>query len=115
MGKIFYIQTKRPSDNQFVARAHQDIRIKLDGRNYIIKLKWIPRLEAWAFDLFDQNETPLVLGKIAANETNVLADNYWDIRIPRVAIYMGSNIPGVIPTFANLGSEVRLKYWIPQE
>lgn len=104
MAQVFRIPVKK-------LVAQQRLQVELSGRTFVLDLTWIEREGKWMLDMYDSAFTPLIRGKMMANEANAFQDNYWDERIPRGALGLASEIPGTVPTYQNLGSAVRLYYF----
>jgi hypothetical protein len=91
-------------------KAFQRLQVELSGKSYIIELSWNARMNAWQFDLFDSSGNNLIRAKYLHNEVNVLDGKYYDSRLPPGAIGTFSAIPGVKPSYSNLGITSKLYY-----
>jgi len=73
-------------------------------------LTWIGRLGQWMLDFYDSEENPLILGKILADKANAFEDNYSNPNIPPGALGLFSTVPGTVPSYTNIGRDVKLYY-----
>lgn len=87
-------------------------RIRLEGRDFILRFDWANRESRYYLSIFDQDESPLLLGvKVIAN-WGLLAKQHHNADLPPgelVAVDLESG--GVAPSLDDFGIRVRLFYY----
>ena len=94
-------------------------RTTLDGRDYVMSLRWNERNGNWYMDLHDQDDVPLAVGvKLVAN--NPLMRSYIDERLPPgmlMVVDMEGNgdVSGRDPGLCHMGVRFKLFYYSAAE
>lgn len=85
-------------------------KTKLEGRDFVFAFSYNQRIERWYLSIYDEEETPLLLGlKLVANWP-LLRHYHWDIRLPPGELMAqtldGSTAP---PALNELGAGLRVE------
>lgn len=93
-------------------------RVRLDGRDYLLRFAWNQRESRWRLSLFTENDEPIVHGlKLIANWP-LLRRYRYDDRVPPGELFVvdwtGDGAP---PLLDELGEDKRcqLLYFTPEE
>jgi hypothetical protein len=100
------------------AQPYYSERVRLDGRDYVLRFAWNEREERWYLSFLTGSEEPILMGiKLIANWP--LLDSYrFDTRLPAGEIYcVDWTSDGTPPLLDELGDDKRcqLLYFAPDE
>jgi len=88
----------------------QKFSIDLEGTVYVFRVLWNSRTGRWSLSIFEEDETPIVMGIAVVGEFDLLAQ-YSDARLPPGTLYTadltGKNRE---PTDETFGDSVLLLY-----
>lgn len=88
----------------------QKFSIDLEGTVYVFRVLWNSRTGRWSLSVFEEDETPIVMGITVIGEADLLSQ-YADSRLPPGTLYTadltGKNRE---PTDENFGDSVLLLY-----
>ena len=91
-------------------------RVRLEDRDFIFRFDWNNREQRYYISIFDQDETPLLLGAKAVANWDLLSRNGFDLRLPPGALIpLDLETGGVPPTLTDFGVRVRLFYYTSDE
>lgn len=91
-------------------------RVRLEGRDYVFRFDWSNREQRFYISIFDQDETPLLLGaKVIANWGLLTRSHYNPDLPPGELIPLDLEQGGTPPTFRDFGTRVRLFYYASDE
>jgi hypothetical protein len=86
-------------------------RTVLDGREYVLALRWSMREERWYLDLASANGTPLALGiKVVANYPLLASRRFSDALPPGELLANDQRSTPADPGLTELGAVVALQY-----
>ena len=68
------------------------MRVRLDGLDYRLRLRWHTREQRWRLDLYDAEEEPLVLGLAIEANRPLLRWYHSDDRVPPGELFAVSTI-----------------------
>lgn len=88
----------------------QKFSIDLEGTVYVFRVMWNSRTGRWTLSIYEEDETPIVLGVAVVSELDLLAP-YADSRLPPGQLF-ASDVTGKTrePTDDNFGDSVLLLY-----
>lgn len=88
----------------------QKFSIDLEGTVYVFRVMWNSRTGRWTLSIFEEDETPIVMGITVVGEFDLLSQ-YADARLPRGTLFT-ADVTGKNrePTDDNFGDSVLLLY-----
>lgn len=90
-----------PADRAFIVQ-----RVTLDGREYVLTLKWLQRVEKWSVSLADQDEVPILSGVKLVADYPLLTLCRHDARCPPGELLASdSSRQGLDPHFADISGD----------
>ena len=89
----------------------QKLRVKLDGREYVLRLRWSEREERWYLDVLDGKEVLLAGAiKIVANWPLLEAQRFSEALPPGEIMAMDGRTSPADPGLRELGTTIPLVY-----
>jgi len=91
-------------------------RVRLEERDFIFRFDWAGREERFYLSIYDQDQSPLLLGvKVVANWT-LTTRHLFNAGLPQgTLVAVDLERGGTPPTLADFGSRVRLYYYPSDE
>lgn len=92
-----------------------DLRVDLDGVEYLLSFRYLQRLDRWAFSLYTAEGDPIREGMMCLLSVRQLLGNTHPSRPPGELVFVDSSQTGVETGFDDLGARVKLQYLSPAE
>lgn len=89
-----------------------EISTSLDGRRYVLRVRWSERATAWYLDLETEDAQPIVQGRLVRLNRNLISGAVHPDAPAGViaALRVGESVE--LPSLEGLGETVRLYYYV---
>lgn len=91
-------------------------RIRLEGRDYILKFDWADREQRFYMSIMDQDENPLLMGVKIIPNWGLISRHHFNLGLPPgELIALDLEQGGAPPTMTDFGVRVRMFYYASTE
>jgi hypothetical protein len=92
-----------------------EVRVSVDGSDYLFRYRWNHRAESWFLDLLDADGVLLLAGRRLTVDSSIL-EQYRHLPIPQGRLVPWDTTDrGLDPAFVDLGERVLMRYLDPSE
>jgi hypothetical protein len=84
--------------------------VELDGENFILTFKWNVREEAWYFSIYQEDETPVLVGVKLVTGWNPIRRLSGSDRPLGIFFTYDTTETDTEPSFSTLGTQIQLLY-----